>query len=99
MIDFLLDFGIKGERKAGFTGAWVDNRKIASIGIGVRKWVSFHGVAININTDATHFSLIRPCGLDVEMVSLSELVKCHVSLDSAKSAIEQNFKKVFELNF
>ena len=60
MIDFLLDFGIKGERKAGFTGAWVDNRKIASIGIGVRKWVSFHGVAININTDAT-LTILREC--------------------------------------
>jgi len=57
-------FGIEGERKDGHPGVWVKGRKLASIGVAVTDWVSFHGFALNVNTDMSYFELIRPCGLD-----------------------------------
>ena len=65
-------FGVQACRRDGLTGVWVENRKLASIGVGVRKWVSMHGFAINILSSSTaDFSSITPCGLTgVEMTSL-----------------------------
>lgn len=97
VIDFLLYFGIKGERRPGFTGAWVGNKKIASIGIGVKKWVAYHGIAININNDLRPFNFIRPCGLQVEMISLQQLCKAEVNLEKAKAILRHSFEKVFNL--
>jgi len=66
-------FGITGERREGYTGVWTAGRKIASIGIHVRQWVTWHGFALNVTTDLNPFSLIVPCGIpDVVMTSLAE---------------------------
>ena len=55
---------------------WVDGRKIVSIGVGVRRWVTLHGFAFNVNPDLSHFSLIRPCGFEAERVtSLAQLTE------------------------
>ena len=64
LIAALDHFGIEGSRREGLTGVWVDNRKIASIGIHVKKWVTWHGFALNVMTDLTFFDLIVPCGID-----------------------------------
>jgi lipoyl(octanoyl) transferase len=70
-VDFLRYFDIvaneSGERARG---VWVGDKKIASIGIGVSRWVTYHGIAINITTDLDLFRLVRPCGLDVAMTSV-----------------------------
>jgi len=63
LIRLLARLGVEGRRKRGYTGVWVGEKKIASIGIGVKRWVSFHGLALNVNTDLSYFSLIFPCGL------------------------------------
>lgn len=63
LIDALAGFGIAGERIAGRTGVWVEGTKIASIGIAVRSWVSYHGFALNVDPDLSYFDLIHPCGL------------------------------------
>ena len=67
LIDTLAVFRIKGERRCGRIGIWVDNngvdQKIAALGIRLRRWVSFHGIALNVNPDLTHFQGIVPCGL------------------------------------
>jgi lipoyl(octanoyl) transferase len=64
-------FGIPGERVAGYTGVWTAGRKIASIGIHVRQWVTWHGFALNVTTDLSYFDLIVPCGIpDVTMTSV-----------------------------
>ncbi|MEK6768400.1 MAG: lipoyl(octanoyl) transferase LipB, partial [Gemmatimonadota bacterium] len=55
--------GIPGERRAGYTGVWTAGRKIASIGIHVRQWVTWHGFALNVTTDLAAFDLIVPCGI------------------------------------
>ncbi|OGX33372.1 MAG: lipoyl(octanoyl) transferase [Omnitrophica WOR_2 bacterium RIFCSPHIGHO2_01_FULL_48_9] len=98
-IDLLHDFGIVAKRIDGRTGVWVGQDKIASIGVGVRKWVSYHGLAININTDLQLFSLIRPCGLDVQMTSMARLLNRPAELDLIKTKIIEHFSREFHLNF
>ena len=73
LIDTLADLDIAAERRAGLTGVWVGDRKIASIGIHVKQWVTFHGFALNVANDLVNFGLIVPCGIDnVVMTSVHE---------------------------
>ncbi|MGC4015290.1 MAG: lipoyl(octanoyl) transferase LipB [Luteolibacter sp.] len=67
-------FGVPAERREGLTGVWVENRKLASIGVGVRKWISMHGFALNVtNESLPPFFAITPCGLDgVSMTSIEQ---------------------------
>ena len=95
VIDFFKEFDILTERKPGKTGAWFGEKKIASIGIGVKKWISFHGMSLNMGNDLTLFSLIRPCGLDVQMTSLDEIKKEHVDLHKAKEMLVHIFSNTF----
>ncbi len=64
LIDTLSAFGVTGRRREDLTGVWVASRKIASIGIHVKKWVTWHGFALNVATDLASFDLIVPCGID-----------------------------------
>ncbi|HXY18709.1 MAG TPA: lipoyl(octanoyl) transferase LipB [Gemmatimonadales bacterium] len=69
----LARFGITGERREGYTGAWTGGRKIASIGIHVRQWVTWHGFALNVTDDLSAFDLIVPCGIPgVVMTSVAK---------------------------
>jgi lipoyl(octanoyl) transferase len=97
VIDLLGDFGIKGERLNGLTGVWVKEgeawSKIASIGISVKNWITFHGVSINIKKDdLVNFSLIRPCGMDIKMTSLESLLERDIEIDSLKDNLINKFK-------
>ena len=75
IIRFLGNFGISGQARSGLTGVWAGEQKIASIGVAIRKWISFHGLAINIKADdLENFSLIRPCGMDISMTSLESVL-------------------------
>ena len=72
LIQGLAAMGIEGSTAAGLTGVWTGGRKIASIGIHVKQWVTFHGFALNVTTDMTYFDLIVPCGIpNVVMTSVS----------------------------
>jgi lipoate-protein ligase B len=64
IIDLLIEFDIDARRIDGLTGVFVKRSKIASIGVGIRRWVTFHGLSLNINTDLSYFDLIVPCGLN-----------------------------------
>lgn len=74
IIETLSSFGIRGESRPGreFTGVWVSGRKIASIGLAIRHWISFHGFALNVNTDLAYFEHIRPCGFTPEKMTSLE---------------------------
>ncbi len=97
-INFLNNFNIEAQRRPGYTGVWMKDKKIASIGIAVRHWITFHGLAININPDLEYFSLIKPCGLDVFMTSLSQVMDREVTINnSLKGKLLEEFKKVFAL--
>jgi lipoyl(octanoyl) transferase len=72
LIDLLKEFEVRGTKVEGKTGVWVEDRKIASIGVGVRKWVTMHGFALNVASDLSGFQSIIPCGLQgVRMTSIS----------------------------
>jgi lipoate-protein ligase B len=92
IINFLADYGINGERRRGLTGVWVGEKKIASIGIAVRSWITFYGLSINIKKDdLENFRLIRPCGMDIEMTSLETLLANEVDIAAAKTRFIANF--------
>ena len=72
LIALCVRFSVVAGRREGLTGVWAENRKLASIGVGVRKWISMHGFALNVSGDLEGFSHITPCGIaGVEMTSLS----------------------------
>jgi len=91
------DFGVPAGRRDGLTGVWVENRKLASIGVGVRKWISMHGFAINITADSLlPFFAITPCGIDgVVMSCVSQEAGRSVSVDEFASAFEPRFQELF----
>jgi len=94
-INFLSKYGVGAEARPGMRGIWVRDSKIASIGIGVKKWVTYHGMAININTDLGPFSFIKPCGIDrVKITSLEELLKERVDIEDAKRRLRESFEEV-----
>ncbi len=72
LIDTVADFGLQGERDARNTGLWVAGRKLGSIGIACRRWVTWHGLALNVNPDLGWFRRIHPCGLDAALLSSVE---------------------------
>lgn len=108
VIDALARFNIKGEIREGRVGVWVERPdrpktvtgqtaedKIAAIGIRLRKWVSFHGISINVEPDLEHFTGIVPCGIsDFGVTSLVDL-GLPVGMDDVDVALRQSFEKVF----
>ena len=96
LIELLAEHGIAGGRREGCTGVWVGGRKIASIGVGVRKWISMHGFALNVCGDLTPFAHITPCGIaGVEMTSMER--ECGRSVDL--QAVAAHAAAVFERRF
>ena len=96
-IDLLQDFDIVARRISDQRGVWVKEEKIASLGIGVKKWVSFHGMAVNVNTDLNLFSMIKPCGLDVKMTSIGKLIGKSVDMKDVKEKIVKQYCRHFDL--
>ena len=89
-IDLLAGFGVRSGRRKGFPGLWIGEKKIASIGVQIKKWVTFHGMAINLNNDLCIFDFIVPCGLDgVEMTSVLTQTGQHVDMQAAKKRLAE----------
>jgi lipoate-protein ligase B len=94
----LAEFGIIAERHQGQTGVWVQKKKIASIGAAIRNWITFHGFALNVNTDLSFFQLIEPCGLPSStMSSMEALLSREIHFDAVKAEIRKRFEEVFEV--
>lgn len=97
LIDTLVHFGITAQRIEGRTGVWIGQKKIASIGVAVRSWVTFHGFALNVSTDLSYFSTINPCGYESAiMTSMKEQLGREVSLSEVKGPLERAFQNTFE---
>ncbi len=92
LIKLLKNFSIYAERVKGMTGVWVNDKKIASIGIGVSKWVTYHGFSLNIDPNMRHFAMINPCGLSKPVTSMKEQLnsKC-----PSRAEIEEKLVKTF----
>ena len=87
LVDCCSQFGVTGTTRRGLTGVWCEDRKIASIGIGVRHWISMHGFAINVCGDLTPFEHITPCGIGgVKMTSVSRESGHGINLQEFASA-------------
>lgn len=75
IISVLARYGLAGERLKGYTGVWVNGAKVAAIGVGLHNWVTFHGIAVNVDPNMAHFGLIVPCGIaDKPVTSLRQLM-------------------------
>lgn len=95
VIDTLSEFNIQGYR-GSLAGVWSSGKKICSIGIAVRKRVTYHGFALNVNPDMSYFSLINPCGLSsTAMISMAELLGRAPSMESVRDVFIDKFAKVF----
>lgn len=96
LIAFAASFGIKTGRREGLTGVWVEDRKLASIGVGVRKWISMHGFGLNVSSDLSGYEAITPCGISgVTMTSLSRECGREVSVEEAARALEPFIREAF----
>ena len=98
ILDTLQDFGIQADRKDGYRGVWVGNEKIASIGIAVRKGITFHGLALNYDPDFNHFEMINPCGIDgVTMTSINKQLQTTIKPAQLRDAMASHFSRRFDL--
>lgn len=100
IIAALKDIGIDSEKGDEHTGVWVRQKKIASVGVAVKNWISFHGAAINLNTRLEDFQQISPCGLDPEtMVSAGKLLAKEVDIESFAAGLLDKYSAIFNTTF
>ena len=96
MIRAMGEFGITGERVEGLTGVWVGGEKIGALGVRVRRWITMHGFALNVNTDLSFFEGIIPCGItDRGVTSMEGVLGAEVDLEEVKSSCGRAFEEVF----
>ena len=89
-IELLAELGLVCCTKKGFPGLWINERKIASIGVQIKKWITCHGIAININNDLSIFDLIIPCGLEnVKMTSVEKELSKKININDAKNILKR----------
>jgi len=95
-IELLAELGLACCTKKGFPGLWIEDRKIASIGVQIKKWITSHGIAININNDLSIFDLIVPCGLEnVKMTSVQKELGRKIDMKTAKKILKKILLKYF----
>ena len=100
IIRSLAEFGIKGERRSGRVGIWTGtpegDKKIAAIGVRIRRWVTLHGISINVNPDLAHFGGIVPCGIsDAGVTSFADL-GVQADMAALDRALKENWGRVFD---
>lgn len=100
LIQTLAEFGVKGERREGRVGIWVQrgNRedKIAALGVRIKRWVTFHGVALNVDPDLSHFTGIVPCGVKAHGVTSLADLGIIASMADVDIALKKSFGKIFD---
>lgn len=98
MINSVGNLGLAAARREGKTGIWLGKRKIAAIGVAVRRWVTYHGFALNVNTELRHFSGIIPCGISAQegtVTSLSAELHRKVDEEEVKAILAKEFWTLF----
>ena len=98
LIALVADYGLHAQRREGLTGVWIGDRKIASIGVGVRKWITMHGFGLNVGTDLSGFASIIPCGISgVTMTSLSRELGHEIPVEEVATKAEAIFTARYSL--
>lgn len=93
----LADFGLEGTRRPPFTGIWIGDRKIAAIGVAVRRCITYHGLALNVNTDLSYFKRIVPCGLAwADVTSMAEELGTELDQREVRDRFLHHFAEVFD---
>jgi lipoyl(octanoyl) transferase len=96
LIVLLQDYGLAAQRREGLTGVWIEDRKIASIGVGVRRWITMHGFGLNVGSDLSGYEAITPCGIaGVTMTSLSRELGREISVEEAATEASRVFTAVY----
>jgi lipoate-protein ligase B len=92
----LKDFGLEGSRRPPYTGIWIGNRKIAAIGLAVRRGITFHGLALNVNTDLSYFNRIIPCGLNwADVTSMARELNAEQDQSKVRNKFLHRFAELF----
>lgn len=100
LIRAIAPYGLEGGRNPGYTGVWCGEKKLASIGVAVRRWVTYHGFGLNVSTDLSYFSLINPCGLKPDVMSSVEALSGRpVPMPEIKDAILAHFGEIVARRF
>ncbi len=96
LISVLGEYSLVAQRRAGLTGVWVEDRKIASIGVGVRRWITMHGFGLNVGPDLSGFNAITPCGIDgVTMTSLSRELAREIAVEEVADIAAKVFTAAY----
>jgi lipoyl(octanoyl) transferase len=99
LIVTLAEFGVNGEIREGRVGVWVNTQtveaKIAALGIRVRKWVTFHGISLNINPDLSHYAGIVPCGIRGFGITSLKALGIPATMNEIDAVLEREFRKIF----
>jgi lipoate-protein ligase B len=96
IIATLSDLGVRAEIKKGLTGVWAKDQKLAAIGVAVSRWVTYHGLALNVSTDLDYFKLINPCGITKYPVgSVSQLLGKQIMISEVSDIMTEKFAGIF----
>ena len=99
LIDLIGDYGLVAERNPPYTGVWVDGAKVAAIGVAIHRWVTFHGIALNVAPNMEHWRLIVPCGIpDKPVTSLQNLLPRTPPMSEIESRFVEHFCRIFEVD-
>jgi lipoate-protein ligase B len=99
MIRTVSAFGIKASRRAGFPGVWTKEAKIGAIGVAVDKWVTMHGMSLNVCPDLNHFSFIVPCGIATNGVtSMEKLMGPSIDINRVRHEMRNQFCEIFQIS-
>lgn len=99
VIHLLAEYGIAAGRHEGLTGVWVGDEKICAMGVAIRRWTTYHGIALNVSTDLEDFRLITPCGLaDKGVTSMKQLLGRDVPMKEVAEKLVRHFAAEFEFS-
>jgi len=98
VINTLSEYNIEGYKKPEYRGVWVDEKKISAIGVHLKKWISTHGLSLNVNVDKTYFQMINPCGITEFGVTSIEDYQANIKIADIKRKLIENFEKLFGIN-
>jgi lipoate-protein ligase B len=95
IIRTLSQLDIDGVRREGLPGVWVKERKVASLGVYVKNWVTYHGLALNVDVNPHHFRMINPCGMQIEMVSVNDLCEQATTVPDVRTILVRELGRLF----